>query len=250
MRKKVWLLQWERIAVILLVAMTFTLGFNVHTAQAYNTPFAGCEFSWNNDGLPLDLVTAPVDAAISLVRGNTATKSVTLVNCTHGDIINKCYLVSGPGDELMNFSNLPADTADVSNPNSLAHELVNDKLSFSCLYKTEDGPFTGLPSPDGSISQVANCDAGTSEFFAIQTAADGTSHCFANAGSIHTFVGNVNKVCTGNNTGSLMMDTGNGYQEIFFPQRNTCYTPTNYDFFGSTNGGYPAGHNSVRVMIN
>ena len=154
----------------------------------------------------------------------------------------------------MNFSNLPAATADVSSPTSLAHDLVNDNLSFSCNYKTEDGPFTGLPSPDAIpapsiIHQVPNCDPVNSGFFAIQTSFDGTSHCFASEGSIHAFVGTVNKVCTGNNTGSLMMDLGTRtYFEVFFPQKNTCYNPSNS--INTTNGGYTAGLNSVRVIIN
>jgi hypothetical protein len=145
---------------------------------------------------------------------------------------------------LLNFDNIK-DTSP-----TLIQNLQNENLSLSCLYNNEDGSFThGWTGTIGAVEGTL-CDQNkpdTNGFFNVLSGDTHTWYCFANAGSMHRFVKDVAGVCTGGNAGSLMLDMGGHYREIFFP-RDTCSYPAGQSW-DSTKGIYPAGKNMTRILI-
>lgn len=241
MQKKTQFLKWGRMAAVLLGVVALALALNVQSAKAAGTPPETCQLTWLGGGIPLDTSTASAGAQKSL-------QGVTLTRCTNQSLIDSCYLVPGPGDTLLDYQNIPESQ-------DLIKELNDEGLSLSCLYKDEDGPFTnGWTGTIGQIGDQVRCpekDAGDNGFFTIHSADSNAWYCFANAGSMHRYIGKVDAVCPGDNAGSLMMDVGGHYREIFFPRsanNRGCYNPAG-QVWDSTKGIYPVGKNMTRIMI-
>jgi hypothetical protein len=83
--------------------------------------------------------------------------------------------------------------------------------------------------PPASPGHIHRVDCGTrTDFFKIWTDNEANQICFADAGTINVKLYNVNRVATGNNTGSIIWrNDGKPYMQDSFLKKNETYWVNN-----------------------
>lgn len=219
-KKATLLLKWGRAVIVLLGVMVFAIGGNFHIAKADTTQT--CQLSWFGTGVQLNMGTVPQDI-------QTALTGAHLTNCTNA-ADTSCTLVQGGGDTALNFDNIQS-TSGV-----LITSLKSDHIGLNCLFPSSGSGSQVVSS--GSISRVYTCKGGNDGYFNILSDNGVDWDCFSQAGTLAVKIYAVSQVCTGNNTGYVVLDVGGGNSERFdFTSKSTCYS-------------LPLGHEITQITIN
>jgi hypothetical protein len=84
---------------------------------------------------------------------------------------------------------------------------------------------TALPHapPPGTPSRVFDCKGGDDGFFNVLADYGANWDCFANAGYADVEIWGARMICSGNNTGYVVLDDNDGRKYVDAPERFKCY---------------------------